>query len=278
MKVIRLQKEMQNWSLRQKRRGNTIGFVPTMGALHEGHLALVDRAAALCDRVVVSIFVNPLQFGRTEDFSRYPRNLERDIRSLQGRRVDVLFAPNGGSLYPDGFQTFVEVERISKGLCGDARPGHFRGVATVVLKLFGIVQPDVAVFGRKDFQQWRVIERMVGDLHLPIRVVGHPIVRESDGLAMSSRNAYLSPEERRRARAIFAALRAARRAYREGAVHARSVTASTRVALQSSGLAVEYVEARSSIRLEPVGRLRAGTVLLVAVRAGRTRLIDNIVL
>ncbi len=269
---------MQKWALDQRRRGKTIGFVPTMGALHAGHLALVRRARSIADRVVVSIFVNPLQFGQGEDFGRYPRDLRWDAALLRGKGVDILFAPTEDRFYPEGFQTHVEVEKTSEGLCGRSRPGHFRGVVTVVAKLFNIVQPDVALFGRKDFQQVRVIQRMVEDLSIPVRIIEQPTVREVDGLALSSRNAHLSPEERDRAISLVKTLREARETVRKGLVDAGKVAAEARGKLEAAGLRVDYVEARSGRTLQPEAVVRPGTVLLAAVWAGNTRLLDNIVL
>ncbi|MBI2059090.1 MAG: pantoate--beta-alanine ligase [Nitrospirae bacterium] len=278
MRTIRSNGAMQKWALDQRRRGKSIGFVPTMGALHAGHLALVRRARSIADRAVVSIFVNPLQFGRGEDLGRYPREHRRDAALLRKEGVDVLFAPGEDRFYPEGFQTHVEVEKISEGLCGRSRPGHFRGVATVVAKLFNIVQPDVALFGRKDFQQVRVIQRMVEDLSIPVRIIEYPTVREVDGLAMSSRNAYLSPEARERAKSLARALREAREIARRGLVDAGKVAVEVRGKLEADGLRVDYVEARSGRTLRPEAVVRPGTVLLAAVWAGDTRLIDNIVL
>jgi pantoate--beta-alanine ligase len=248
------------------RDGPELGLVPTMGALHGGHRALVAAARTENDFVVASIFVNPAQFGPGEDFERYPRDEERDLRLAEEWGVDLLFVPSAEEMYPDGFQTWVEVERLGAGLEGVARPGHFRGVATVCLKLFNLVRPRRAYYGQKDAQQAAVLERMVRDLNLPLEIRVLPTVREEDGLAASSRNAYLSAEEREAARALPRALFAGADAYRQGEDAAE--VASTMLASEPR-LAPEYVE---------VARLDGRTYLLAAVRAGRTRLIDNVIL
>ncbi len=206
MEVIRKVKEMQATSNRLRSEGKRIGFVPTMGYLHDGHISLVRKAKELCDSVVVSIFVNPTQFGPGEDYERHPRDEERDRALLDAAGVDFLFIPEVIDMYPSGYQTFVEVTEVSKGLCGDFRPGHFKGVATVVAKLFNIVKPHMAVFGEKDYQQLLVIKRMVEDLDFDIEIIPGILVREEDGIAMSSRNTYLSPEERRRALILYRSL------------------------------------------------------------------------
>ncbi len=256
--------------------GERVALVPTMGNLHEGHLALVEAARAQCPRVVVSIFVNPLQFGPGEDFDRYPRTEEQDARRLEALGVDGLFLPEERVLYPRGRETVtrIHVPGVSEGLCGAARPGHFDGVATVVAKLFNIVGPDVAVFGRKDYQQLCVIRRMVADLDLPVEVVGVPTVREADGLAMSSRNAYLSPEQRRRAPALHRVLVESAERLRAGEPVA-SVEAAASAALAEAGLEPEYVAVR---RAGDLARPAPGEarVILAAARLGRARLIDNL--
>lgn len=248
-----------------------------MGALHEGHLSLVRAAKQQCHPVVVSIFVNPAQFGPNEDLARYPRQLEKDRALLEELRVDYLLAPPAAEVYPHGFCTHVHVEGLSSVLEGRSRPGHFRGVATVVLKLFGIVQPHFAYFGRKDAQQARLIRRMVADLNLDTEVVVCPIVREPDGLAMSSRNAYLKPEERRAATVLSRALRAAERAIAAGERDAARLQALLRETLASEPLAsVDYAEVVDAETLEPVMRLRRGCLVVLAVFLGTTRLIDNL--
>lgn len=243
-------------------RNLTVGFVPTMGALHSGHAALVRRAARECDRVVVSVFVNPLQFGPNEDYGRYPRALPADRRLVASAGADAVYAPSVEEMYPKGFRTHVEVEGLSDLYCGKYRPGHFRGVATVVLKLFNQVNADKAYFGEKDFQQVVILEAMVRDLDVPVRIVRVPTVREKDGLALSSRNAYLTPEQRAAAPALRRALLAGR------AAAPRRVEAAVREALKGTGLTLQYAE----IAPDPKGPKR----LLAAAYLGKTRLIDNI--
>ena len=245
---------------------SSIGLVPTMGALHPGHLALIERARAENDVVVVSVFVNPSQFGSEEDLDRYPRDLPRDARVAEDAGVDVLFCPGADEMYPPGFQTWVDVEELSQGLESEARPGHFRGVATVCLKLFAIVRPDRAYFGQKDIQQAAVVERLVRDLALELEIRLVPTVRDEDGVAHSSRNAYLSSDEREAARAIHRALESGEAAHREGA-HADAV-ARTMLAGERR-LRPDYVT---------VARLDGRLVLAVAASAGSTRLIDNVIL
>ena len=220
MKLIHEKSEMRNWSKVRREEGKTIAFVPTMGYFHEGHLALMKRARELGDEVVVSIFVNPTQFGPKEDLERYPRDIERDIGLARSQGVDCIFHPDAKEMYPPGFDTWVEVPGLSNRLCGASRPGHFRGVATVVLKLFNIVWPHVALFGQKDYQQLKIIQKMVKELDLPIDVVPHPIVREPDGLAMSSRNTYLSKEERKSALCLYNALMRAKTLFEQGVTSA----------------------------------------------------------
>lgn len=257
--------------------GLTVGFVPTMGALHDGHLALVDRSLAVTDRTVVSVFVNPTQFGPDEDFERYPRDDAGDARKLSEAGCHALFLPPVEDLYPPGHSTFVTVEGPSAGLEGDARPGHFRGVATVVAKLLVIVAPDVAVFGEKDAQQLAVVRRMVRDLRLPVEIVGHPTVREADGLALSSRNRYLSAQERRVATVLWRALRAARERIEAGERSASALRAAMLGILEAEpGLALEYAEVVDAETFRPLGRLAGTVVLPVAGRVGATRLIDNL--
>jgi len=260
--------------------GRRIGFVPTMGFLHEGHLALCDAARASCDIVVMSIFVNPLQFGPGEDLTRYPRDLERDGRLAAGRDVDLLFTPPVEEMYPHGCgAVLVTAPGLSDRLCGAYRPGHFDGVLTVVAKLFGIVAPDVAVFGQKDLQQAVLIRRMVRELDMPILVEVAPVVREPDGLAMSSRNVYLSPEERRAALALHRALQAAQAAFTAGATGPADLVAAARVILDAeSGVTPQYVEVVDTATLETPVRARAGDAVVLAAFAGATRLIDNHVL
>lgn len=260
-----------------KRGGARVGFVPTMGALHEGHLALVRRARQLAERVVVSIFVNPTQFGPQEDFERYPRDLESDAELLQPAGCDLLFLPAVSTIYPDGHSTFVEVRDVSSGFEGSQRPGHFRGVATVVTQLFHLVQPDVAVFGEKDAQQLAVVRRLVRDLHLPLQIEPLPTVREEDGLALSSRNAYLSPEDRRSATVLYRALSAAREAIENGERSADAVREVLQTVLASEpSLVVDYADIVDADGFQPIEYLRDRIVIPVAGRLGSTRLLDNL--
>jgi pantoate--beta-alanine ligase len=259
--------------------GRMTGFVPTMGALHAGHMSLVRAALAECQPVIASIFVNPTQFGPSEDFQKYPRTLEADSKKLEDAGVDYLFAPEASEIYPPGFRTWVNVEGLSECLEGIVRHGHFRGVATVVLKLLEIVQPRKAFFGRKDAQQARIIRQMARDLHLDSEIVVCPIVREPDGLAMSSRNAYLKPEERRTATILFRALDGARASISRGERDALRLTAAMREMLRTEPLAdPEYVELVDAETLEPVTRLRGACLALLAVRIGAVRLIDNLLI
>ncbi|HSD72582.1 MAG TPA: pantoate--beta-alanine ligase [Thermoanaerobaculia bacterium] len=258
--------------------GKSVGFVPTMGALHEGHLSLVRLARRESGFVVVSIFVNPLQFAPTEDLARYPRREADDAAAVDREGGDVAFAPDAAAMYPPGFSTAIEIGGVTEGGEGAVRPGHFRGVATVVAKLFLQVDPDVAVFGRKDLQQVAVIRRLIRDLDFPIRLVVGEIVREPDGLAMSSRNVYLSPEERRVAAALPRALFAALDAVKRGRRDAGDVVANVRRDLESAGLRVDYVEVVDPDTMERLPQASAGAALAAAVRVGKTRLIDNVLL
>jgi pantoate--beta-alanine ligase len=259
--------------------GRPVGFVPTMGALHDGHMSLVRAAMAECQPVIASIFVNPTQFGPGEDLQKYPRTFEADRKCLEQAGVSYLFAPEAAEMYPPGFRTWVNVEGLSDRLEGRVRPGHFRGVTTVVLKLLEIVQPQKAFLGRKDAQQARLIQQMARDLHLDCEIIVCPIVRESDGLAMSSRNAYLSPDERRAATVLHRALDAARRAIERGERDALRLTAAIRETLRGEPLAqTDYVEFVDAETLEPVPRLRRTCLALLAARFGATRLIDNLLI
>lgn len=258
-------------------RERSVGFVPTMGALHEGHLSLVRLARERAERVVVSIFVNPTQFGPTEDFARYPRRPEKDAEMLEAAGCDVLFLPEVDTIYPPGHTTFVEPGGPAEGLEGACRPGHFRGVATVVCALLNLVRADVAVFGKKDAQQLAVIRRMVRDLHIPVEIVAAETVREEDGLALSSRNAYLSPEERRAAPVLYRALRAAGEAIAAGERRGDEARRLMREILESEPLArIEYAEVVDAGTFQPVDTLTGNLVLPLAVRIGGTRLIDNL--
>jgi pantoate--beta-alanine ligase len=279
MQIIESIADMRQWSEWQRRRRQRIVLVPTMGFLHEGHLCLVRAARLRGDLVVASIFVNPAQFGPGEDFTSYPRDFERDRGMLEAEKVDVLFHPSTAEIYPAGAQTFVEVEKLSAPLCGAARPGHFRGVATVVAKLFNIVQPHMAIFGEKDYQQLQVIRRMVRDLCMGVEIVGHPIVREPDGLAMSSRNLYLSGAERQAALCLSRALCKAERLVRRGEVSAAAIVKRVLAEINNQPLAtVDYVEICDAETLGVVDEVRQPVLLALAVRIGKARLIDNRVL
>jgi pantoate--beta-alanine ligase len=261
--------------------GRSIGLVPTMGSFHEGHLSLVRRARDACEVVVVSLFVNPTQFSPTEDLDAYPRDEARDRGLAEAEGVDLLFAPPLREVYPEGFDTTVTVGGLTSVLDGDpARrgPGHFAGVATVVTKLFNMVAPDVAYFGQKDAQQALIVRKLARDLDIPVRIEVCPIVRDPDGLALSSRNAYLSADERERALALSRALRAAERAVAGGAFEAGAVLAAARAELDEAGIEPEYLELRSTEDLSEVERVNGATLLAVAARVGRARLIDNAVL
>jgi pantoate--beta-alanine ligase len=268
---------MQAWSREVRGRdGLRVALVPTMGALHDGHLSLIELARRHADRVVASVFVNPVQFDRVDDFARYPRDLERDGALLAGAGADVLFAPDVSDIYPPGAQTFVTVEQLAQPLCGAHRPGHFRGVATVVLKLLTIVQPHVAVFGEKDYQQLALIRRMVRDLFLDVDVIGAPIVREADGLAMSSRNRHLAAGERVAARCLAAALDAAEEALAAGECDASAVLGLASAVVAREPLArVDYVALVDPDTLAPITTIDAPALLALAVWIGSTRLIDN---
>ncbi len=279
MKVITSVKEMQRYVKHNYRRGRRIGLVPTMGFFHDGHAMLMREARAACDRLVVSVFVNPLQFGQGEDFARYPRDMKRDLAIAKECRVNVLFAPTSEELYPKGYSTFVAEERLSTKLCGASRPGHFRGVATVVAKLFNIVRPHTAYFGQKDAQQCAVIRKMVADLNYPVRIVVMPIVREKGGLACSSRNRYLSARERKEALVLNASLEKAREMVRAGVSEPQAILGAVRGAIGAAPLVrAEYVEAVDPDTLERVARVDRKTLLAVAARVGSTRLIDNVIL
>jgi pantoate--beta-alanine ligase len=268
---------MRRWSDATRKSGRTVAFVPTMGCLHEGHLSLLKRARREADLVVASIFVNPLQFGPREDFKSYPRNLSRDAGLARRERCDVLFVPSPAEMYPRGYRTRVTVEGADGVLCGRFRPGHFSGVVTVVLKLVNLVRPDVLLLGQKDAQQAVVIGRMLEDLNAGVRVLVCPTVRDKDGLAMSSRNGYLSPDERRRALGIPRSLFLARELVRKGEKRASAVRAGMRRMLSEAGVTdVDYVEIVDGAELTPLRRLEGDVLIAVAARVGRTRLIDNV--
>jgi len=279
MDIVRRARAMNDVCVAARTQGKIVGFVPTMGALHEGHLSLVRRVKAQADLVVVSIFVNPTQFNSNEDLASYPRNLPGDADVLAQEGVDVLFAPEPEEMYPPGAKTFVDVEGLSDKLEGKSRPGHFRGVATVVTKLFAIVEPHLAAFGQKDAQQALVIKTLVRDLMLNVEVLVLPTKREEDGVAMSSRNARLTPEQRRAAAAIPRALEAAKSALSAGERDPGRILAAAREVLEEEPiLRVDYVELVDTERLDPVPKAQGEMLLALAAFAGTTRLIDNIVL
>jgi pantoate--beta-alanine ligase len=281
MRTVRTVAELRDALAPERRAGRTIGLVPTMGSFHEGHLSLIRRARRDCDVVVVSLFVNPTQFAVGEDLATYPRDEHRDAQLATAEDVDLLFAPPVDEVYPDGFDTTVTVGGITHVLEGDQRrrgPGHFAGVATVVAKLFNMAGPDVAYFGQKDAQQALVIHKLVRDLDIPVRIEVCPTVRDPDGLALSTRNAYLSGHERERALALSRALRAAESAVAVGERDAPAVLAAARAELERSGVEPDYLELRAATDLAPVERVNGSTLLAVAARIGKARLIDNVIL
>ena len=279
MQIIRSPDEMQNAALKLRREGRTIGFVPTMGYLHAGHASLIRLARRNAEVVVVSIFVNPTQFGPQEDFEKYPRDFQRDEALCANEQTDIVFYPPAAEIYRKDHTVYVVEEQMAKGLCGASRPGHFRGVLTVVAKLFNLVQPHVAVFGEKDAQQLRLIERMVRDLNFPVAIVRGPTLREPDGLAMSSRNSYLSPEERKQALCLKQALDRAEALYRKGERDAGVIKAAMKEQIGQAPLArIDYIEIADDTSLEPVSRIAGKTLVALAVFLGKTRLIDNLTL
>jgi len=271
-----------------KRKGLKIGLVPTMGFLHEGHMSLVKGARKDADRVIVTIFVNPAQFGPREDFKKYPRGLAKDIELCEKEGADIIFAPGANEMYPEGFSTYVNVEKLTDTLCGASRPGHFRGVATIVAKLFNIACPDIAYFGQKDAQQAIVIKRMVRDLNMPVKIKVMPIVREKDGLAMSSRNVYLNSEERAQALYIYRSLKLAQRLFNKGERGSKEIIKKMRQVIVGDGrdrplhsgnnVKIDYISIVDTEELKDVKRISGKTLVAVAVRIGNTRLIDNIIL
>jgi len=272
-------KAMQDWCIEQKRGGKTIGLVPTMGYLHQGHMALVREARRSCDIVVVSIFVNPIQFGVGEDFEDYPRDLEKDSGLLKQGAVDAIFAPSIKEMYPSNYGSFVEVEaEMTKKLCGQSRPGHFRGVTTVVSKLFHICSPDYAFFGQKDAQQVMIIEKMVKDLNFPLSIVRVPIVREEDGLALSSRNVYLNEEQRAQALVLSRSLQAARELIESGEKNVEQVKKLLEKTIKSSPEAnIVYAEIYDANDLADIEEIKDRALIALAVKFGTTRLIDNLI-
>ena len=280
MKVLRTVKEIQEYTAQLKKEGKTIGLVPTMGALHEGHLTLMRTARAACDIVIASVFVNPTQFGPNEDFDAYPRQFEADCEKLETVPVDAVFHPEPKEMYPEGYATYVNVEgSITNKLCGAQRPGHFRGVATVVTKLINLARADKAFFGQKDAQQVVVIKRFVKDLHIPVEINMVPICREESGLARSSRNAYLSAEEKEAALVLSRSLRKAQEALAGGEKSVEALKAVVRAELESEPMSViDYVEIFSFPDLNPMETLNEQALLAIAVKIGKTRLIDNVIL
>lgn len=276
MDIITSVKQMQLRSLSERQAGKTISFVPTMGFLHQGHLSLLEEGRKRGDVLVLSIFVNPTQFGQGEDFEDYPRDLEQDSALAKAAGVDIIFAPDASQMYPKGYATYVDVERLTESLCGASRPGHFRGVTTVVNKLFNIVQPQVSLFGCKDFQQLAVIRQMVIDLDMPVEVVGLPIVREDDGLAMSSRNVYLTPALRRQGLTLSAVLRQSAEQARAGVRNPQKLIDAARAQIEGLPEArIDYIQICHQHTLEDVDMVDENAVMLLAVVVGQTRLIDN---
>lgn len=279
MRQVTTASELRSIIGQARQAGQRIGFVPTMGALHEGHASLIRAARRETDFVVVSIFVNPTQFGPNEDYQRYPRTPQADTQLCLREGVDLIFAPTAEEMYPPGYCTWVEVTGLQDVLCGRSRPGHFRGVATVVLKLFHLVQPDVAYFGQKDAQQARIIRQLVRDLNVPVEIRVCPIVREPDGLAMSSRNAYLSPEQRRQATVLYRALCAAKELVEQGERHAEHVRQHmVRLIEATPGAVLDYAEIVDPETLQPVREIQQPVLAALAVRIGPARLIDNMTL
>lgn len=277
MKIINSPAVMTAWAEERAKSGRRIALVPTMGCFHAGHLSLMQLAAEKGDDVIVSLFVNPMQFGPSEDFAAYPRNLEKDFAVAVREGVQVIFAPEPDAMYPEGFQTVVSVSQITAHLCGESRPGHFDGVVTVLVKLFNITRAHCAVFGEKDFQQLAVIRRMVADLNLGIEIIGHPIVREKDGLAMSSRNTYLGAQERKTALCLYESLQIARQEASSGTLAAGVLSERIREHILSfPGTEIEYVSLVDYRSLQPVEKIDTATLLALAVRINdRVRLIDN---
>ncbi|HEW91689.1 MAG TPA: pantoate--beta-alanine ligase [Thermotogaceae bacterium] len=279
MRLIQSIKEMKNVSNDLIKMGKSIGFVPTMGYLHEGHLSLVRKARKENDVVVVSIFVNPTQFGPNEDFNRYPRDLERDLKLLEDEGVEFVFNPIVEEMYPSGYATYVIVERLTEVLCGRSRPGHFKGVATIVTKLFNIVKPTRAYFGQKDAQQFRVLKRMVEDLNMDVEMIEVPIVRENDGLAMSSRNVYLSPEERKQALSLYESLNLAKQAIKNGERDVEKIKEIMKKNFaRYDKVIVDYIEIVDEKELTPLSKVDGKILIAVAAFVGKARLIDNIIM
>ena len=277
MKIVKNIREMEALSEQAKRKGKTVGLVPTMGALHEGHLSLIREARKETNFLVVSIFVNPTQFGPREDFKKYPRSLKKDIDLLYKNKVDAVFYPEAYKVYPHGYKTYVEVEGLSDLLCGKSRPIHFKGVTTIVLKLFNIVKPDLVFLGNKDFQQQVIIKRMVEDLNMNMKIVSLPIIREKDGLAMSSRNIYLSAVQRKEATVLYRALQFAKILVKSGKKNAKKIKqAMIKLISKTPSAKIDYISICDPETLEQISRIDEKTLIALAVYIGKTRLIDNI--
>jgi pantoate--beta-alanine ligase len=279
-KILKTPQEVRWFTADLRRRGQTLALVPTMGFLHDGHLSLMKEGRGRCDVVAATIFVNPTQFGPHEDLARYPRDLSGDLSKCAAAGAQIVYAPEPSVVYPPGYQTYVNVEQVSQGLCGDRRLGHFRGVATVVTKLLALFRPDVALFGEKDYQQLQVIKTLNRDLDLGVQIVGMPTIREPDGLAMSSRNTYLSPEDRQRALALSKGLLAMQAAAKAGQAVVAELVKLGRAPLEAASFKIDYLEVRDAETLEPLSALVKGKPAraLVAAFAGTTRLIDNLAL
>ncbi|MGB5217255.1 MAG: pantoate--beta-alanine ligase [Smithella sp.] len=276
MKVIKSARKMQSFSESLREKGESIAFVPTMGYFHEGHLQLMREAKKLADNVVTSIYVNPTQFGPKEDFSKYPRDFDRDLQMAESAGVDVIFYPTNKEMYPAAYQTYVDVEKVTQNLCGASRPGHFRGVTTICCKLFNIIKPHVAIFGKKDFQQFITIKRMVDDLNMDLQITGFPTVREADGLAMSSRNKYLQKNERPSALTLFKALKLAEKLYAGGERNASVIiNAAEKLIAKSSHTLIDYIKICDAGTLKDIDTIKRQAFMALAVKVGKTRLIDN---
>jgi pantoate--beta-alanine ligase len=276
MKIIKSVRKMQSYSESLRLQGKRIAFVPTMGYFHEGHLALMKEAKKMANCVVVSIYVNPAQFCPNEDFAKYPRDLERDLKMAESVNVDVIFYPPNDEIYPADYQTYVEVEKVTRNLCGISRPGHFRGVTTICLKLFNIVKPHIAIFGKKDFQQFISIKRMVDDLNLDLQIIGLTTVREPDGLAMSSRNKYLKEDERSSALTLSASLKLAQKLYSDGERKASVIINEVKKLIKKDDYTdIDYVKICETNTLNDVKEIKNQSVIALAVKVGKTRLIDN---
>ena len=279
IKVIIRETEMQEHSERMRSAGKTVAFVPTMGFLHKGHLSLIKEGRKLGDYLVVSIFVNPSQFSPGEDFESYPRNFDKDLKLLQKEGVDVIFSPNEDELYQDGFQTYVELKNLPNHLCGISRPIFFRGIATVITKLFNIVRPHIAIFGQKDYQQLAVIRRMVRDLNFDIKIVGYPTVREPDGLAMSSRNSYLTPEQRINALSLYKSLNQSKKLVESGIKEAKRIIDVAYALIKSHPeTTIDYIAICDPETLADMETIDRPALMALAVSIGKTRLIDNMIL